>query len=90
MQIELALSGFTQGLFFMMAALCLMALTALLLECLGLVFVATARFLWVKIRRDLAELSDVVGGKTPRKATVARIENGRKKFSRVAAGRSAD
>jgi|GEM_PF-7049121 len=79
MQIEQALSGLTQTLFFMVAAALLIAIAVLLLECIALVFVTTARVLWVKIRRDFAEFRDVFGGKTSKKAKVVRIENGRKK-----------
>ena len=88
MTMEQALSGFSQGLFFMLVSLFLIALAVLLIEGLALVFVTAARVLWVKIRRDLAAFNDIIDGKAPRKATVARIENGRKKFSKVA-GRAA-
>ena len=83
MPIEQALSGLSQALFFMMAALLLVALALLLLECGTLVFIKFARVLLVKIRRDLASFSDAMDGKTPQKAIVSRIENGRKKFSKA-------
>jgi len=84
---EQALSGLTQVLFCTVVSVFLIAMAALLLECVALVFVMVARGLLVKIRRDLAEFGNIVNCKTPHKATVARIENGRKKFSKVAGGR---
>jgi hypothetical protein len=75
-------------MFFIGISVLLLALTALAFEVIFLLFVKTARFLLVKIRRDLAAFSDVIDGKAPRKATVARIENGRKKFPKAAAGRA--
>ncbi len=89
MTMEQALSGLSQSLFFMVASVLLVAIAVLLLECLTLGFITMARFLLGKIRRDLTAFSDAIIGKTPRKATVSRIENGRKKFSKVAGGREA-
>lgn len=83
MQIEQALSGLTYALFCTVSAVILVGIAVILLHCLALAFITTARALWVRIRRDMAELSMAISGKTPRKATVSRIENGRKKFPKV-------
>jgi hypothetical protein len=88
MQMEQILSGFSRALFFMVVSALLLALTALSFEVLLLVFLKTARFLLMKIQRDLAAFNEVIEGKAPRKATVARIESGRKMFPKAAAGRA--
>jgi hypothetical protein len=79
MQIEQALSGFTILLFCTVACVVLIVIAGLLLICVIRVFIITARALLVKIRMDLSEFSDVIGGKTTRKSKVVRIESGRKK-----------